>query len=123
MEEGVRREATGIRKISLGLNFSLSIARPPLRTQPHQLRRVIFEHRLDLLRRTPEAEQSTNENPHAVDRVHMEHLPEVAADDAALWSDRFNCPDRLHRVGYRLVETRDHRLAVSANVDPEIGKP
>jgi hypothetical protein len=49
-----------------------------------------MQHDLDLFLRDPEGQQRANEYAHAVDAVHVQNLTEVAADDAALWSDFFH---------------------------------
>jgi hypothetical protein len=45
----------------------------------------------------------------------VENLTEVASDDAAVGADFLDGLDGLHRVGNRLEQARDHRLAVGSD--------
>ena len=88
--------------------------------QPHQLRRIVFQHDFDFVGLDAESEQRADEDPHTVDGVHVQHLAEVAADDAAVGTNFFDGPDGFHRIGHRLIQARNHRLAVRADIDAEI---
>ena len=83
--------------------------------EPHQLRGIVVQHHFDFVRLDPECEQSSNEDPHSDDAVHVQDLAEVASDDAAVGADFLDGLDGLHRVGNRLEQARDHRLAVGSD--------
>src|SRR3990172_3554530 len=121
---GGRIEGAGVElNVVLDHRSLPSGVRAPLIVEPQQLRRVIADHRPNLVRLDAEAKKGAEKNAHAVYRVHVHQLAEVAADDAALRADLPDGPDGLHRVGDRLVEAGDHRLAVGAHVDAEVGEP
>src|SRR5262249_4535791 len=71
--------------------------------QPHQLCRIVLQHYLDLVGLDAKTEQRTDENAHAIDGVHVQHLTEVAADDAAVGTDFSDGANGFHRVGNGLV--------------------
>ena len=60
----------------------------------------------DFFRLDAETEQGAEKNAHAVDGVHVQHLAEVAADDATVGTDFFDRADRLHPAD--LVIERAH---------------
>src|SRR5918996_2728789 len=97
-----------------------NLNKPFLPVQPHQLRRIILKHYLNLLRLDAVAEERADKHSHPVNGVHMQHLAKVAADDAALRTDRLNCSNRLYRIRNRLIEARDHGLAVSSDIHPQV---
>src|SRR5262249_21560746 len=90
--------------------------------EPHELRRVILKHYFNFLLLDAESQKGADEHAHTVDGVQVQHLAEVAADDAAVGADLLDRADRLHRVGDRLIKTRDHRLAVRADIDAQVAE-
>ena len=74
-----------------------------------------MQHDPDFVFLDSESQQRANEDSHSVDAVHMENLAEVASDDAAVGADFLDGLDGLHRVGNRLEQARDHRLAVGSD--------
>lgn len=82
-----------------------------------------MEHHPNLVLLDSEREQCADENPHSIDAVHVQHLTEVAADDAAVRANGLDRLDRFHGVGDRLVETGNHRLAVGPHVNAQVGRP
>jgi hypothetical protein len=48
--------------------------------EPHQLRRIVLQHYFYFFQLDPEAQQRADEDAHAVDRIHVQHLAEIAAD-------------------------------------------